>query len=164
MQFRAAESFDHDKYWLAVSAEEPQGVFYTGPNGLAPTSTGTINVANAGVSTFASTVNYSDDIAPDVIVKAAADPGWGHYELYGLLRFLHDRVSTTGSGRNNTVLAGGGGAGMVLPIIPKVLDFPGERARRRRHRPLRLGAAARRGGRGGRRARSAARGRGAGRA
>ncbi len=122
-QFRATKSFDNDKYWLAASVEEPQAVFYTGPNGLAPSSVGTINVANPGVSLLPSTVNYSDDIAPDVIVKAAADPGYGHYEIYGLLRFLHDRVSQTGSGHSDTTLAGGGGIGMVLPLVPKILDF-----------------------------------------
>ena len=123
VEFRVAKSFDAEKYWLAVSAEEPQAAYYTGPNGLAPTSTGTINVTNPGVGALASTVNYSDDIAPDIIVKAAADPGWGHFEAYGLARFLHDRVSHLGSGDTNTVAAGGGGAGAVLPIVPHILDF-----------------------------------------
>ena len=36
---------------------------------------------------------------------------------------MHDRVSTLGNGSGNTVLAGGGGAGMTLPIIPKRLEF-----------------------------------------
>ncbi len=123
VEFRIAKSFDHDKYWLAVSAEEPQAAYYTGPNGLAPAATGTINITNPGVGALASTVNYSDDIAPDVIVKAAADPGWGHFEVEALLRFLHDRVSHIGSGDSDTVMAGGGGAGAVLPLIPHVLDF-----------------------------------------
>ena len=123
VEFRIAKSFDADKYWLAVAAAEPQVAYYTGPNGLAPTSTGTINITNPGVGALASTVNYSDDIAPDVIVKAAADPGWGHFEIDGLLRFLHDRVSHVGTGDSDTVLAGGGGAGAVLPLIPHILDF-----------------------------------------
>ena len=58
-----------------------------------------------------------------MIAKVTADPGRGHYELFGVARFLHDRESVVGSGVNNTVLAGGGGAGMTFPIIPKVLDF-----------------------------------------
>ncbi len=123
VEFRVAKSFLEDKYWFAVAAAEPQVAYYTGPNGLAPTSTGTVNITNPGVGALASTVNYSDDIAPDVIVKAAADPGWGHFEIDGLLRFLHDRVSHLGSGDSDTVLAGGGGAGAVLPLISHILDF-----------------------------------------
>ena len=123
VEFRIAKSFDAEKFWLAVSAEEPQVAYYTGPNGLAPASTGTVNITNPGVGALASTVNYSDDIAPDVIVKAALDPGWGHFEVEGLLRFLHDRVSHIGTGDSDTVLAGGGGAGAVLPLIPHKLDF-----------------------------------------
>jgi len=30
--------------------------------------------------------------APDVIVKAAFDPGWGHYEILGIVGFAHETV------------------------------------------------------------------------
>jgi len=36
--------------------------------------------------------NYSFNYAPDVIVKAAIDPGWGHYEIIGIGRFAHETV------------------------------------------------------------------------
>ena len=81
------------------------------------------NTSNPGGSLFASTTNCSDEIAPDVILKVTADPGFGHYEAYGLMRFLHDRVSLPGTGHNNTTLAGGGGAGMILPVVPHLVDF-----------------------------------------
>ena len=82
-----------------------------------------MNYYNPGGINYAPTVNYSDEIAPDVVVKAAFDPGWGHYEVYGLARFLHDRVSTLGNGHNDTTLAGGGGAAVILPIIPAKLTL-----------------------------------------
>ncbi len=34
--------------------------------------------------------NYSFNYAPDVIVKVALDPGFGHYEIIGIGRFAHE--------------------------------------------------------------------------
>jgi outer membrane murein-binding lipoprotein Lpp len=115
-QLRFVKDFGK-KVWLGVSFESPQSIYYTSPNAL-PTSIGTVNTTNAGGSGLNSTNQYSDDIAPDTIVKLALDPGWGHYEVYGLLKWIHDRVSVVGDGRNNTVAAGGGGVGMRLPLLP----------------------------------------------
>ena len=67
-------------------------MFFTGTNGTGSLS-GTVNSSNPGGSGFSSGTNYSDDVAPDIIGKVAWDPGYGHYEAYGLMRFLHDRVS-----------------------------------------------------------------------
>ena len=122
-QFRVAKSFDDGKLWIAASVENPQTTYYNGPNGAYPAALGTVNALNPGGSNFASTVNYSTEVAPDVIVKAAADPGFGHFEIYGLARFMHDRVSQLGQGNSQTVTAGGGGAAMLIPIIPKYLEF-----------------------------------------
>ena len=36
--------------------------------------------------------NISFNQAPDVIVKAAFDPGWGHYEIIGIAGFAHETV------------------------------------------------------------------------
>src|SRR6202043_424572 len=30
--------------------------------------------------------------APDIILKAAADPGWGHYELFGIISTFRNRI------------------------------------------------------------------------
>ncbi len=121
-QFRVATDFDDHKVWLAASVENPQTNFYLGPNG-AGTFRGTVNSTNPGGSNFAPNVNYSLDAAPDVVLKAAWDPGFGHYELYGLARFFRSRVSTLGQGGDATTLAGGGGAAMILPVVRKYLDF-----------------------------------------
>ena len=121
-QLRIDKDLLNKTVWLGASLEEPQSTYYTGPNGLGVAS-GTTTITNPGGSQLNSTATYSDDIAPDLIAKAAFDPGWGHYEVYGLGRLFHDRQSFAGGGHNNTVVAGAGGAGMVLPLIPKVLDF-----------------------------------------
>jgi outer membrane murein-binding lipoprotein Lpp len=121
-QVRVAKDFDDHRLWLAASVEEPQVSYYTGPNGLG-TIGGTATITNAGGSLLNSTTTYSDDIAPDVIVKTAWDPGYGHYEAFGVARFLHDRISSLGSGHNDTTLAGGIGIGAIVPVVPKYLDF-----------------------------------------
>ena len=122
-QLRVDKDFDDHRFWLAASIEEPQTSYYTGPNGLGVLGGATATITNLGGSQLNATNNYSDDIAPDVIVKAAWDPGYGHYEAFGVARFLHDRVSVVGDGHNNTTLAGGIGVGTIIPIIPSKLDF-----------------------------------------
>ena len=121
--FRVEKSFDQHMFAIAASVENPQSVYYAGPNGAFPSTLGTVNDANAGGSGFPSTNNYSTEVAPDIIVKGAMDPGWGHFEAYGIARFPHDRVSTLGDGTSKTTTTGGGGAAMLLPIIPNYLSF-----------------------------------------
>src|SRR5271165_1598602 len=58
------------------------------PGALGPSYTpvyGTIT-ANSNIA------NYSFNVAPDVIIKAAFDPGYGHYEVIGIGRFAHQTV------------------------------------------------------------------------
>jgi hypothetical protein len=64
-------------------------------------------------------VSYSTDIAPDVVAKVAADPGFGHYEIFGLGRWFRDTVGVT----SRTTAGGGVGGGFILPVIPQMLDF-----------------------------------------
>lgn len=123
-QLRIAKDFLNHTLWAGVSIESPQANDCTGPNGTGAQS-GTVNLTNPGGSNFSPTVNYSDEVAPEIVAKIAWDPGWGHYEVYGVARFLHDRVSVVGGGRNHTVPAGGGGAGVILPLIKGKLELEG---------------------------------------
>ena len=123
-QIRFIKDFDK-KFWFAVSAESPQVSYYTGPNGNAPASYGTVNITNPGTGTLASTVNYSDDIAPDIVAKAAAELGPVHIEGYGVGRVLHDRISQIGTGQSYTTFAGGGGGAILVHVIPKIIDIQG---------------------------------------
>lgn len=123
-QVRVVKGFDHGHYHIAASIENPQQVIAAGSGGVyLPPGAKTSTYQNAGVNVNNPSTNYSTDVAPDVIAKFAADPGWGHYEVYGLLRFPHSRVSYVGYGRSHTTVAGGVGGGMVLPLIDKKLYF-----------------------------------------
>jgi hypothetical protein len=44
------------------------------------------------VNSCANVTNISFNQAPDILVKAAIDPGWGHYEVFGVLGFAHETV------------------------------------------------------------------------
>ena len=121
---RFVKGFENDKFDLGLSFEEPQTNYYTGPNGSG-SLVGTVTSSNAGVGVLNPSTTYSDDVAPDVIVKGTADPGWGHYEAFGIARFMHDRTSIVGNGHSNTILAGGGGAGVILPLIKGKLELQG---------------------------------------
>jgi hypothetical protein len=112
---------------FGLSVESPQAAFYTGCSGVAspaPAACGSVSalVTNTGGSLLNSTTNYSIDFAPDLIAKFAVDPGYGHYEVYGLARGFRDRSPATAAGTNNTAWGGSIGAGMILPLGP-MLEF-----------------------------------------
>ncbi|MDE1154475.1 MAG: hypothetical protein PW735_01965 [Acidobacteriaceae bacterium] len=66
------------------------------------------------------TFNYTDQLAPDILVKASFDPGWGHYEIAGIGRFFRDRYypsAVSGEGaRNDTKFGGGFVANARMPL------------------------------------------------
>jgi hypothetical protein len=100
---------------VGLAAESPQAVIFSGPN--APFVPTTFN--NPGGQVLNATATYSTDVGPDLVGKVTADPGWGHFELYGLGRAFRSRANFA----NHTVFGGGGGAGAIVPVIPKLLDF-----------------------------------------
>ncbi len=69
--------------------------------------------------------SLSLDIYPDLIGKIALDPGFGHWEAYGLGRFFTDRTLVNGSRSNETAFGWGAGGGFLLPVVPKLLEFQG---------------------------------------
>ncbi len=94
----------------------------------ASTTTTTTTTTTSGTATSTSTstttcsvtgTSFSADIAPDVVAKIAADPGYGHYELYGLARFFRSAIAADSS----TTVGGGIGAGAILPIVPNVVSL-----------------------------------------
>ncbi|MGH8258626.1 MAG: hypothetical protein ACREUG_02940 [Steroidobacteraceae bacterium] len=125
-QLRVVEHFSR-RFSLGLSLESPQTVFSNGainctglPSGAScvPSGVDYSNSGNSGGLLNADTT-YSTDVAPDVVVKAAFDPGYGHYEIYGLGRWFRSSVSR----QDDTVSGGGIGAGMILPLVPNVLAF-----------------------------------------
>jgi len=50
--------------------------------------------------------------------EGSPDPGWGHFELYGLGRAFRSHANFS-----NRTIFGGGGVGAIFPIVPKLLDL-----------------------------------------
>jgi len=130
-----------DKAWVGFSAEEPQAtITATGQ----PTAFLLGSAGNAGgLYNSVDGTGYSLNKTPDFIVKAAFEPGFGHYEIFGIISDYRDRVfpcsaaitaiplpstcpGTTPSAANalNDSRVGGGiGVNIRVPVVPKIADF-----------------------------------------
>jgi hypothetical protein len=140
-------------YNAAISACTPSTAIVNYTNQVETTSTGsTVNIA---VPVY-KTVNGCSDIttisfnqAPDILVKAAFDPGWGHYEVFGITGFAHETIYpgettnsnlygglkdittglvvapalTTAGYFPDSIVVGGVGGSLRVPVVPNVLTF-----------------------------------------
>jgi hypothetical protein len=117
------------------------------------------NEANGGVNTYlpvyktvnscANISNYSFNVMPDIIVKGAFDPSFGHFEVFGIGRYAHETVYpgettngnlyggltdittgkavtpalTTAGSYNNSIALGGLGASGRVTVLNKRLTL-----------------------------------------
>lgn len=131
--FRAVKRIG-DRFWLGGSVEESQTLNIGGHN--LPTIVYQ-QAGNAG-GLYNPTANYSYNYAPDVLAKAAYEPTWGHFEVFGIGRFFRDRVFPNGPpppgapqpatvsalGAFTSKTAGGGiGANARVSLFAKKFDF-----------------------------------------
>ncbi|HUN25211.1 MAG TPA: hypothetical protein VMU67_02810 [Steroidobacteraceae bacterium] len=126
-QVRIVQEFSKT-FSLGLSLESPQTVVNasnTVPSALAssayPAGLLYSTTPSSAGGLLDNATSYTYDIAPDVVLKAALDPGWGHYELYGLGRWFRTAIPGA-SASENTVTGGGIGGGAILPLIPHVLS------------------------------------------
>ena len=120
--------------WFGGSVEEAQTLNVGGHNLPA------IAYQQAGTSggLYNSTANYSFNYAPDLLAKIAFDPGWGHFEIFGIGRLFRDRVYPNGAPPASapqppttsalgafTAKTGGGGVGINgrVPLFDHKLDI-----------------------------------------
>ena len=81
-------------------------------------------VLSAGTGALANGLNFSTAFMPDVVAKVAFDPGYGHYEIKGVMRVFRDHV--LGTDPNQKKVGGGFGAGAILPLKKNKIDFYAE--------------------------------------
>jgi hypothetical protein len=101
--FRVVKDFG-GKFAVGVSVEGPQSTF--GGRGFSTFTTANnvvtqnffINAPGAGGGLFNAfdATGYTVNKAPDIVFKAAADPGWGHFELFGLVSTFRNRIYPCG--------------------------------------------------------------------
>jgi hypothetical protein len=99
---------------IALSLENGQitGFDKGGANG--PTNYFFGGTGNNG-GLYNTTATYTNNVAPDMVVKAAFDPKMGHFEVGGALRFFRDRYypnagatpASSAGAKNDNKLAGG---------------------------------------------------------
>jgi len=101
--FRVSKKVN-DHFWLAASLENPQTTFAARNN--APNFA--FGGPGSGGGLYNSTANYSFNSIPDVIIKAALEPGFGHYEVFGIISRFRDRVYPCAEPPSNPSLCNGG--------------------------------------------------------
>lgn len=167
---RITKSFDN-KVWLGFAVEESQPTLTVhgnptaqaapttltcttpGTNGCSAAGTYTINLNptfnnfllgafGTGGGLYNPVANYGYNDAPDFVVKAVFEPGFGHYEIFGVGGAVHDRIfpcvvnsavlpgctgttpALSGFGaRNNSAIAGGVGANARWNLFAKKVDL-----------------------------------------
>ncbi len=98
---RVVRNFDN-RVWLGASLENPQTIFAASGN----VSNFAFGAAGVGGGLYNLNSNYSFNSMPDVIVKAAFEPGFGHYEIFGIVSRFRDRVYPCVEYLANTSLCG----------------------------------------------------------
>jgi hypothetical protein len=109
---RLAKNFGN-KAWFAVAMEEPQatvtthgnaanfllgsagaggGLYNSGVTGCSSTTTTSTSGTVSVTTTCSPAASYSFNPSPDVIAKLAFEPGFGHYEVFGIYSRFRDRV------------------------------------------------------------------------
>ncbi len=89
---RVAKGFGN-KVWFAVAVENPQATVTThnnAPNFLV----GSLGAGGGLYNAFNG--NYAFNPSPDIVTKIAFDPGFGHYEVFGVYSRFRDRVFPCG--------------------------------------------------------------------
>jgi hypothetical protein len=138
---RVTKTFD-DKLTVAAAIEGPQTTI--GGRGFGTNFFVDAPGQNAGLNNGFDATGYTINKSPDFLVKAALDPGWGHYEVVGILSPFRDRIYPCGAlpqvvanlpadcngsftsvaGAYNASATGGGvGATARLPLVAKKVDL-----------------------------------------
>jgi hypothetical protein len=127
--FRVVKDFGA-KFALGISVEGPQATI--GGRGFSSVTTTTVGTASTattgnnfidapgaggGLFNFSDTTGYTVNKAPDLIVKAAIDPGWGHYEVFGILSTFRNRVYPCG-------VVGTNAKDTAPPVTPTAIPCP----------------------------------------
>jgi len=128
-----------NKVWFAASVENPQATVTTHGNG----NNFVIGSVGTGGGLYNLNANYSFNPSPDIIGKLVFEPGFGHYEIFGVYSRFRDRVFPCGEAsvafpcgptgtettanafgaHNDSTNGGGVGANARWSFAGKRLDF-----------------------------------------
>jgi TolA-binding protein len=148
--FRIVKNFNN-KMWFGFSVENSQetltahgntansfllgsqgnsgGLYNAAINGCSSTLSGT--PVSSVTTTCTNLANYSFNPSPDFVAKLAFQPGFGHYEIFGVLTEFRDRVfpnaglatPSAAGAYNSSTWTGGGGANARWSVWQKHVDI-----------------------------------------
>jgi hypothetical protein len=103
-----------NKVWVGGAVEDSQIIL----GGHGASNNFIIGQQGAGGGLYNGTANYSYNATPDFIGKIAFEPGFGHYEVFGILSDFRDRIypgatlakPSVAGAFNNSAIGGGAGA------------------------------------------------------
>ncbi len=113
--FRVAKDFGN-KAWMAFAVEDSQATL----GGHGASSNFVLGEQGTSGGLYNPTANYSFNPTPDFVGKLAIEPGWGHFEVFGILTDFRDRIyplttatkPSAAGAFNNSAPAGGLGANL----------------------------------------------------
>ena len=117
----------NNKVWFGMSIENAQTLLTVSGN---PTNFLIGGPGNGSSGGYNSLANYSSNLSPDFVAKVAFEPGFGHYEIFGIASIFHTRIypnataptpSATGA-FNDTTAGGGFGANARWLLAQKHLE------------------------------------------
>ena len=124
--FRVVKDFG-GKFALGLSVEGPQATL-GGRGFTALTSTTALGAVTTTQNFFINApgqaggllnafdaTGYTVNKAPDIVIKAAVDPGFGHYELFGVISTFRNRIFPC-------AVAGTNAANVPAPAVPTVVN------------------------------------------
>ncbi|MGB9465850.1 MAG: hypothetical protein WBR10_12135, partial [Candidatus Acidiferrum sp.] len=138
--FRVTKNLN-DKAWVGLAVEEPQATLtaHNQPTAFFVGAPG----AGGGLLNFTDPTGYSINKTPDFIAKAVFEPGFGHYEIFGILSDFRARVypcsaavavvalpaacpgttPSAASAFNDSRVGGGIGVNFRAPIVANKAEF-----------------------------------------
>ncbi|KAA6456902.1 hypothetical protein DYQ86_23935 [Acidobacteria bacterium AB60] len=119
--FRVSKAFSK-KFFMGLSAENAEQLSPAGSS--LPTNYLIGQLGNSGglYNAFNATITYNP--SPDFILKTAIEPGWGHWEVFGIGRFWRNRIypnapTNASFAYNDDTGSAGVGASMRGPLAQK---------------------------------------------
>jgi len=109
------------KFFYGASVENAETLNPAG-SGL-PTNL-LLGSAGTGGGLYNLNANYSFNKTPDFVAKLALEPGWGHWELFGIERNFRDRIyPASGAPYDDSIPGYGLGGGFRVPMASKKVAF-----------------------------------------
>jgi hypothetical protein len=126
--FRVTKNFGN-KFWLGASVENGQALFSASGNA----QNFILGSAGTGGGLYNASATYSFNPSPDFVFKAVAEPGFGHFEIFGIVRDFRDRIypgdtattPTAAGAYNSSTHAAGIGANARVSFFHKHMDLGG---------------------------------------